>query len=326
MGDETYNPEKETRMNLHSLARTTPISRALLIDRVTQQAWSVSEAAEAAGISQRSAYKWLARYRSEGATGLLDRSSRPQRSPFQIPSDWRDLILKLRRSRKTGPEIADKLGIPRSTVARILRRAGLHRLKLLEPREPVIRYERKRPGELIHLDIKKLARIAGRIGHRIHGDRSTRVSGAGWEFAHVAIDDHSRLAYVEVLANEKGVTATGFFERALAFFRRHGIRVERVLTDNGACYRSHAFLLACAKHEIRAIKTRPYRPQTNGKAERFIQTLIREWAYVRPYKDSKLRTKALKPWLRYYNRQRPHGSLCRRPPISRVRPKDEQRA
>ena len=313
-------------MNLHSLARTTPISRALLVDRVTQQSWSVSEAAEAAGISQRSAYKWLARYRREGAAGLLDRSSRPLRCPSEIPSGWKAMILKLRRCRKTGPEIADKLGIPRSTVARVLRRAGLHRLKLLEPREPANRYERKRPGELIHLDIKKLARIAGRVGHRIHGDRSTRVRKAGWEFVHVAVDDHSRLAYVEVLSDEKGTTATGFFERALAFFRRHGIKVERVLTDNGACYRSHAFLLACNERGIRTIKTRPYRPQTNGKAERFIQTLIREWAYVRPYKDSKLRVKALAPWLRYYNRQRPHGSLCRQPPISRVRPKDEQRA
>lgn len=309
-------------MNLHSLARTTPISRALLVDRVTQQEWSVSEAAGAAGISQRSAYKWLARYRSEGAAGLLDRSSRPRRSPSRISAEWRALILRLRRCRKTGPEIADKLGIPRSSVARVLRRAGLHRLKLLESRKPANRYERKRPGELIHLDVKKLARIAGRIGHRIHGDRSTRVRRAGWEFVHVAVDDHSRLAYVEVLADEKGVTATGFFERALDFFRRHGIRVERVLTDNGACYRSHSFLLACHKHGIRAIKTRPYRPQTNGKAERFIQTLLREWAYVRPYKDSKLRIQALKPWLRYYNRRRPHGSLCRQPPISRARPKD----
>ena len=173
-------------MNLHSLARTTPISRALLVDRITRQQWSVCEAAEAAGISERSAYKWLARYRGEGPGGLLDRSSRPRRSPARIPADWRNLILKLRRSRKTGPEIADKLGLPRSTVARVLRRAGLHRLKLLEPREPANRYERKRPGELIHLDIKKLARIAGRVGHRIHGDRSTRVYGAGWEFVHVA--------------------------------------------------------------------------------------------------------------------------------------------
>ena len=305
-------------MNVHSLARTTPISRALLVDRVLRERWAVGEAAEAAGISERTAFKWLARHRSEGCFGLIDRSSRPHWSPARIPAGWRDLILKLRRSRKTGPEIAEELGLPRSTVARVLRRAGLQRLNLLEPREPANRYERKRPGELIHLDIKKLARIVGRVGHRIHGDRSVRVRGKGWEFVHVAIDDHSRLAYVEVLGDEKGVTAAAFLERAVAWFRRHGIRAQRVLTDNGSCYRSHLFQLACQRHGIRTLRTRPYRPQTNGKAERFIQTLIREWAYVRPYQDSKLRTKALKPWLRYYNRQRPHGSLNRKPPISRI--------
>lgn len=308
-------------MNVHSLARTTPLSRILLVDRVIREHWTAGEAAEAAGVSERTAFKWLARYRSEGQRGLIDRSSRPRRSPAMIPADWRDLILKLRRSRKTGPAIAEELGMPRSTVARVLQRAGLQRLALLEPREPANRYERKRPGELIHLDIKKLARIAGRIGHRIHGDRSTRVRGANWEFVHVAIDDHSRLAYAEVLADEKGATATAFLERAVAWFRRYGIRVERVLTDNGACYRSHAFRLACIKHAIRNLYTRPYRPQTNGKAERFIQTLLREWAYVRPYRDSRFRTKALKPWLGYYNRQRPHGSLNREPPISRIRQK-----
>ena len=242
-----------------------------------QRALAVGEAAEAAGISERTAFKWLARHRSEGCFGLIHRSSRPHWSPARIPAGWRDLILKLRRSRKTGPEIAEELGLPRSTVARVLRRAGLQRLNLLEPREPANRYERKRPGELIHLDIKKLARIVGRVGHRIHGDRSVRVRGKGWEFVHVAIDDHSRLAYVEVLGDEKGVTAAAFLERAVAWFRRHGIRAQRVLTDNGSCYRSHLFQLACQRHGIRTLRTRPYRPQTNGKAERFIQTLIREW-------------------------------------------------
>lgn len=306
-------------MNLHSLARTTPISRALLVDRVSRESWTVHEAAAAAGISQRTAYKWLARYRSEGPAGLVDRASRPHRSPSKIPSGWRDLILKLRRNRKTGPEISEELRMPRSTVARVLQRAGLQRLKLLEPRKPVIRYERKRPGELIHLDIKKLARIAGRVGHRIHGDRSKRIYGAGWEFVHVAVDDHSRLAYAEVLADEKGATATAFLERAVVWFQRYGIRVERVLTDNGPCYLSHAFQLACIRHGIRALRTKPYRPQTNGKAERFIQTLIREWAYVRPHRNSKLRTRALRPWLSHYNLKRPHGSLGRKPPISRIR-------
>lgn len=313
-------------MNVHSLARTTPRSRALLIDRVIRWRWTVAESAEAAGVSERTAYKWLARYRGEGHPGLLDRSSRPRRSPARIPAGWRDLILELRRSRKTGPEIADHLGIPRSTVARILRKAGLHRLRLLEPREPVKRYERKRPGELIHLDVKKLGRIGGRIGHRIHGDRTTRVRGAGWEYVHVAIDDHSRLAYVEVLQDETGATAAGFLERALAWYRRHGIRVERVLNDNGSCYRSHDYRRACQRCGIRVLYTRAYRPQTNGKAERFIQTLLREWAYVRPYRTSVLRTRALKPWVRYYNHKRPHGSLERKPPISRIRRRAEQRA
>ncbi len=313
-------------MNIHSLARTTPRSRARLIDRVIREDWSVGEAAEAAGVSERTAYKWLARYRSEGMAGLLDRCSRPRRSPARIPQEWRDLVLRLRRSRKTGPEISEQLGLPRSTVARILRDAGLQRLKLLEPREPAKRYERRRPGELLHLDVKKLGRIGGRVGHRIHGDRSTRVRGAGWEFVHVAIDDHSRLAYAEVLPDERGVTATAFLERALAWFRRYGIHIERVLTDNGACYRSYAFRRACIGHHIRALFTRAYRPQTNGKAERFIQTLLREWAYIRPYRSSALRTRALRPWLRYYNRQRPHGSLGRKPPISRIRREAEQRA
>ena len=306
-------------MNIHSLARTTPHSRVLLVERVLREQWTVSEASSAAGVSCRTGYKWLARYRSEGPRGLLDRSSRPRRSPTRMASERRELIVRLRRSRLSGPEIAERLGLPRSTVARELRRAGLQRLALLEPREPARRYERKHPGELIHLDVKKLARIAGRVGHRIHGDRSTRVYGAGWEFAHVAIDDHSRLAYVEVLGDEKGATAAGFLERALSWFRRHGIQAQRVLTDNGACYRSHVFRLVCVNHQIRMIYTRPYRPQTNGKAERFIQTMIREWAYVRPYTDSRLRTEALKPWLRYYNRGRPHGSLNRKPPISRIR-------
>ena len=215
--------------------------------------------------------------------------------------------------------------MPTATVARVLKRAGLHRLRLLEPPERPHRYERKHPGELLHLDVKKLARIAGHVGHRIHGDRTKRIYGAGWEFVHVAIDDASRLAYVEVLADETGQSTVGFLQRALAWYRVHGIRVQSILSDNGSNYRSHAFHRFCLQRSIRVLKTRPYRPQTNGKAERFIQTLIREWAYARPLTHSRFRTRALQPWLRYYNQRRPHGSLDGKPPVSRLRGIREQR-
>jgi transposase InsO family protein len=205
----------------------------------------------------------------------------------------------------------------RSTVASVLKRAGLSRLSALEPPQPIVRYERERPGELLHLDIKKLAKIV-RLGHRITGDRRDTTDGAGWEYVHVAIDDASRLAYVEVLANEQAITTVRFFRRALAFFKRHGIRVERVITDNGSAYRSHLFAQICHSRTARHLFTRPYRPQTNGKAERFIQTLLREWAYKRPYASSSSRTAALPPWLSYYNARRPHASLNHASPLSRV--------
>ena len=303
-------------MNLHSKARTCPASRALIAKRMLRGAWSEEQAATF-GISSRTAFKWLSRYRSEGEAGLLDRSSRPHHSPRLTSAERQGLIVRLRRCRLTGHQIAQRLRMPRSTVARVLKRAGLSQLRDLDPPEPVVRYERERPGELIHLDIKKLARIV-KIGHRITGDRRDCTQGAGWEYAHVAIDDASRLAYVEVLANEQATTTVGFFRRALAFFRRHGIRVERVLTDNGPNYRSKLFAQMCHSRATRQIRTRPYRPQTNGKAERFIQTLLREWAYKRPYASSARRTAALPNWLNYYNRRRPHGSLDHKPPISRV--------
>jgi transposase InsO family protein len=312
-------------MNVHSLARTTAVSRADLVQRVLRQGWSIAQTAAAFGVSTRTAHKWLARYRAEGMAGLRDRPSRPHRSPARISGDREQLILRLRRFRQTGPQIARGLRMPTATVARVLKRAGLHRLRLLEPPEPPNRYERKRPGELLHLDVKKLARIAGHVGHRIHGDRTKRIYGAGWEFAHVAIDDHSRLAYVEVLADETGPTTVGFLQRALAWFRAHGIRVQRILSDNGGNYRSHVFRRYCLDRSICVLKTRPYRPQTNGKAERFIQTLIREWAYARPFTHSRFRIRALPPWLRYYNQRRPHGSLDGQPPISRLRGIREQR-
>jgi len=309
-------------MDLHSGARTCPASRALLVRRIRAEQWTVDAAAKAAGISVRTAYKWLARAR---AGELHDRSSRPHRSPRATPEPWRALILELRRCRLTGAQIAHRLKLRRSTVARVLRRAGLARLLSLAPPEPVVRYEHQRPGDLLHLDVKKLGRFR-RPGHRIHGDRQRCSPDVGWEFVHIAIDDYSRVAYVEVLPNELGITTAAFLQRALAWFRRRGIRVRRILSDNGSPYVSKVFRADCAAQHVRHLRTRPYRPQTNGKAERFIQTLLREWAYVRPYPTSGRRRGALPGWLRHYNFHRPHGSLDGLPPISRLGVRREQRA
>jgi transposase InsO family protein len=304
-------------MDLHSRALTCPGSRALLVQRVTGQGWTVEAAAQALGISRRTGYKWLSRHRQEGAAGLRDRSSRPRRIANATPLEWEELVVGLRHLRMTGPTIARQLKLPRSTVARVLRRAGLERLKRLEPRDPVVRYERSRPGELLHLDVKKLVRIRG-VGHRIHGDRHRMARGVGWEFVHVAVDDYSRVAYVEVLPNETGLTTAAFLQRAMNWFRRRGITIERILTDNGTNYRSRIMAEACHQYRIRHLRTRPYRPCTNGKAERFIQTMIREWAYAAPYESSTARTRALPGWLRYYNGSRPHGSINGEPPFSRL--------
>ena len=306
-------------MNVHSLARTTPKSRALLVHRVLAEGRGVVVTARGLGVSPRTVLKWLARYRSSGLPGLQDRSSRPHRSPARLERRRVSLILQLRRCRQTTPQIARNLRMARSTVARELRRAGLHRLRLLQPPEPPRRYQRRRPGSLIHLDIKKLGRIGGHVGHRIHGNRARRVRGIGWEFVHVCIDDASRLAYVEVLPNEQGPVAAGFLERAVAFYRQLGISVREVMTDNGSAYISRLFAAALHRLRLRHLRTRPYRPRTNGKAERFIQTLLREWAYVRAYTHSWQRTRALDPWLRYYNLRRPHGSLGGQAPFSRLR-------
>jgi transposase InsO family protein len=303
-------------MNLHRLARSCPRSRALLVQR-TRQGWTVAEAADAAGVSERTAFKWLRRYREEGDVGLGDRSSRPLRVPGKTEAAREDAVLTLRALRMTGPVIAHRLRMPRSTVSRILRRHGEARLRPLEPIEPVRRYEKKRPGELIHVDVKKLGRI-GQPGHRVNGDRTTRVRGIGWEYVHVCVDDATRLAYVEVLPDERKETAAAFLRRATAWFARRGVIVERLLTDNGACYRSRHHRAVCDELAIRHSMTRPYRPQTNGKAERFIQTLLREWAYAAIFLDSAGRRRALRPWLRYYNRQRPHMALDGCPPISRL--------
>jgi transposase InsO family protein len=287
------------------------------VDRVLLERWSLAAAAGAAGVSERTAWKWVDRFRREGGGGLEDRSSAPRSVPGRTPVEREELILSLRELRFTSTEIAETLGMPLSTVGAVLSRNGLGRLPRLEPNEPANSYERPRPGELVHIDVKKLGRI-GRPGHRVNDDRRTRTRGIGWEFVHVAVDDASRLAYAEVLADEKGPTAAGFLRRAVAFFRRWGIRVERVLTDNGSCYRAVVHALACRALGIRHLRTRPYRPRTNGKAERFIRTLIDGWAYGAIYRTSAERTAALAGWLDWYNRLRPHRSLGRKPPLTRL--------
>jgi transposase InsO family protein len=315
-------------MKLHANARTCPNSRRLLVRRVEDQGWAVIPAAEAAGISERSARKWLGRWRAEGDVGLRDRSSAPRRRPTRLPTDCLGAMEALRRLRMTAAEIAEVLGMALSTVSRWLRRIGLGRRGALTPPEPPNRYERKRPGELIHVDVKKLGRISVRgAGHRVTGDRRGQVKATvdgtsrratGWEFVHVCVDDATRLAYVEVLGDEKGATAAGFLRRAVAWLASMGVTVERVLSDNGACYVSRAHAAACSELGMRHLRTRPYRPRTNGKAERFIQTLTNRWAYGAIYGSSTERTAALPGWLDHYNFRRAHGSLGHRPPAARL--------
>jgi transposase InsO family protein len=312
-------------MKLHGNARTCPKSRRLLVGRIESGSWSLTAAAEAAGVSERTAYRWLRRWRDEGEAGLRDRSCAPRSIPHRTPPDRERVIEQLRRLHMTAAEIAECLGMALSTVSAVLRRIGLGKRSRLAPPEPPNRYERERPGELVHLDIKKLARIAG-AGHRITGDRSSqnkrrsrRSRGdLGWEFVHVAVDDATRLAYAEVLPNEQGPTAAEFLLRAVAWFASLGITVERILSDNGSCYRSHAHANACRHHHIRHHFTRPYRPRTNGKAERFIQTLTHRWAYGAIYGTSAERTAALPGWLTHYNYTRRHGSLSHQPPGHRL--------
>jgi transposase InsO family protein len=312
-------------MKLHGNARTCPNSRRLLVDRVCDQSWSVSQAAEAAGISERTAYRWLARFRQEGAEGLIDRSSAPGRIPHRTPADRVQAITALRRLRMTAAEIAEVLEMALSTVSAVLKRIGLGKRSSLSPPQPPNRYERKRPGELVHLDIKKLGRISVRgAGHRVSGHRASQFKGhrggrsTGWEFVHVAVDDATRLAYAEVLSDERGATAGAFLGRAVAWFSSLGITVERVLSDNGSCYRSKAHARVSEELQIRHRFTRPYRPRTNGKAERFIQTLTQRWAYGAIYGSSTERTSMLSGWLKHYNFERPHGSLARKPPGARL--------
>ena len=312
-------------MKLHANARTCPNSRRLMVDRV-EAGWSLAEAAEAAGVSERTAAKWLARWRAEGNAGLADRSSAPKRVPNRTSALRTEAIVALRRLRMTAAEIAELLSMALSTVSAVLRRVGLGKLSQLDPLEPPNRYERQRPGELLHVDIKKLGRIDG-AGHRVTGNRasqhrrarSRRAGRLGWEFVHVCVDDATRLAYAEVLADERGDTAAGFLKRAVALFQSMGITPERVLSDNGACYRSRAHAAACHELGLRHKFTRPYRPRTNGKAERFIKTLTHRWAYGAIYGTSAERTRALPGWLTHYNFTRRHGSLSHKPPAARLK-------
>jgi transposase InsO family protein len=306
-------------MNVHKNARLTPQGRRLLVERITQQGWMVAQAAQAAGLSTRQAYRWCARYRRGGVAALHDRSSAPQRCKHRTAGARVAEIECLRRQRLSGPAIARRLCMPVSTVGQVLRRLGLGKLSALEPKPPVVRYERQRPGELIHIDIKKLGRIEA-VGHRITGDRHDSRRGAGWEYLHVCIDDASRLAYSEMLPDERKDSAVPFLERALAWFARHGVTVERVMTDNGSAYRSHRWRQACSALGLRHLRTRPYTPRTNGKAERFIQTSLREWAYARAYASSQARQDALTVWLGHYNTARPHTALANRPPATRLAP------
>jgi transposase InsO family protein len=314
-------------MQLHANARTCPKSRALIARRVLEEGWSLAEAAEAAGVSERTAGKWVRRFRSEGLVGLRDRSSAPRRRPTRTSAERVEAIRKLRLLRLTAAEIAELLSMALATVSRWLKRIGLGKRSRLEPPEPPNRYERSRPGELVHVDIKKLGRFQ-RPGKRVTGHQRGRASkttaagrgrgAVGWDFVHVCVDDATRLAYVEVLQDERGASAAAFLERAVAWFADRGVQVERVMSDNGSCYVSREHARACAALGLRHLRTRPYRPRTNGKAERFIQTLQNDWAYGRVYASSAERRQHLPAWLNHYNYRRPHGSLSHRPPAARL--------
>jgi transposase InsO family protein len=312
----------EDRMNVHKNARLTPHGRERIVRQV-ESGQTPKAVAEAAGVCPRTVRKWVNRYRREGVTGLRDRSSRPHRIYRPTPQAIVEQVEALRRGRRTGQQIAVELRLSPATVSRILRRLGLNRIGALEPAEPVRRYERERPGEMIHIDIKKLGRIDG-IGHRITGDRSgqsnrrSRGEGLGWEFVHIAIDDNSRIAFAKVMPNEKKRSATTFLRAALAYYESLGIKVERVMTDNGSCYKSFAFRGACKRLGLKHIRTKPYTPKTNGKAERFIQTCLREWAYAQAFQHSKQRSAELPYWLHRYNWHRPHAGIGAKTPISRL--------
>ena len=300
----------------HPNARLTPRGRALLASRV-RAGWSITAASGAAGVSRQTGSKWCRR----AASGeLTDRSSAVRHQARAHAPELVAAICARRLASRTGPHVlAWETGLARSTVYALLRRAGLARLDRLQARPPVVRYERQRPGELVHLDTKRLGRIGAGGGHRVHGrSEQVRHRGIGWNHVHVAVDDHSRIAYAEELSDESPATTIAFLDRARRFFGEHGIEVERVLTDNGTAYRSRAFIAACDERGIGRRRTRPYRPQTNGKAERFIRTMLAEWAYARPFMTNADRQADLVAFLDFYNRARPHWSLSGQPPISRA--------
>jgi transposase InsO family protein len=316
-------------MKLHGNAALSWSGRRRLAERVAVEGWTLTAAATAAGVSVRCARKWVGRYRQEGERGLFDRSSAPRLVANRTPADRVAVIVALRRLRMTAAEIAETLTMPLSTVSAVLRRHGLGRLGRIGLEQP-LRYERARPGELVHIDVKKLGRIERGAGKRWRDGKRQHYTGsytdaagrirrkAGWEYVHIAVDDHSRLAYAEVLPDEKATTAVGFLRRAVAFYQRYGIQVERLLTDNGSAYRSTIHALACRTLRIRHLRSRPYRPQTNGKAERFIRTLLQGWAYGAIYRTSHERNQALDGWLWHYNHRRRHSALGRQPPVTRT--------
>lgn len=305
-------------MNVHKNARLTPRGREWIVTQAAR-GQTPQAVASAMGVCPRTVRKWIRRHASEGVAGLADRSSRPHRLYRPTSQAIVERIEALRRERLTGKAIAAEVGASPATVSRILKRMGLNRLKALEPAEPVRRYERERPGELIHIDIKKLGRF-NRIGHRIPGHRLRRARdrGVGWDHVHVAIDDHSRIAFTQIKPNEQSRSAIAFLRAAVAYYASLGVKVERVMTDNGACYKSFAFRKACKRLGLKHIRTKPYTPKTNGKAERFIQTSLREWAYARAYDTSAQRAAELQRWLHRYNWHRPHGSIGSVPPITRL--------
>jgi transposase InsO family protein len=306
-------------MDVHKNARLTPAGREIMVRRVVEGGQTPKALSAAVGVCPRTVQKWVERFRAEGVAGLQDRSSRPHRLRRATPRETVARIESLRRQRWTGVQIARDTGVSKATVSRVLRRLGLNRLRALEPAEPIRRYQREHPGELIHIDIKKLGRF-DRVGHRITGDRTGQSNsrGVGWEYVHVCIDDASRIAFAQVMPDEKKESAVAFLKTAVAYYQSLGVTLARVMTDNGSCYKAFDFRDACRDLGLKHIRTRPYTPRTNGKAERFIQTALREWAYAQAYTHSDRRTAELPRWLHRYNWHRPHGSLDAATPISRL--------
>jgi transposase InsO family protein len=304
-------------MNIHKNARLTLVRRIELVRMIIDQGVEKAEAAREVGVSEPTVRKWWGRYLAEGEAGIVDRSSRPQRSPRSIEPQKALAIVELRRRRLTQAHIAASLSVSPSTVGRVLRRAGLSRLRDLEPSEPVVRYEHEKPGDLVHIDTKKLGRIE-RMSHRITGNRRDTAAGAGWEYLFVAIDDHSRIGFTDLYPDERKASAIQFLENTVAYFRSLGVRLRAVLTDNGSAFRSKAFRRACARLGLKQRFTRAYRPQTNGKAERFIQSALREWAYGIAYNHSSEREQMLERWRHHYNWHRPHQGIKGIAPISRL--------